>query len=60
MKRYFILMESKKWIFTKRTNSLKIAKWFANLNIWTYAKIHDMRANGYFSKCIYVNDKRGS
>lgn len=57
MKRYTILMQGKKWMFIKRTNSLKIAKWFANLNIWTYAKIHENQANN-LSKCIYINDKR--
>lgn len=61
MKRYFVLMQSKRFRFTKRTNSLQVARWFADLNCWAYAKIHDSEASGInppWSKCIYINDRR--
>ena len=44
-----------------KTNSLRIAKWLADLKIWQYAKIHDSKAsdvNPPWSKCIYIR-KRG-
>lgn len=61
MKRYFVVMNSKLFGFTKKTNSLKVARWLADLKWWTYAKIHDTKADGVnppWSKCIYINDKR--
>ena len=63
MKRYFVLMNGEKNGFIMRTNSLKIARWFADLKFWTYSKIHDTKAPGVdapWSKCIYINDRRGS
>ena len=63
MKKYFVLMTTKKYMFEKETDSLRVAEFFAKLGIWKYAKIHeriqcDVCYNGYDSKCIYVNDKR--
>ena len=61
MKRYFVLMNGKKFGFIVRTNSLKTARWFADLRFWTYSKIHDTKApnvNVPWSKCIYINDRR--
>ena len=63
MKRYFVLMNGEKYGFRICTNSLKIARWFADLKVWTYSKIHDVKAPGVdapWSKCIYINDRRGS
>lgn len=62
MKRYFVLMNGKIFGFKFKTNSYKIAKWFADLKLWTYAKIHDSKADDIdppWSKCIYINDRRG-
>lgn len=62
MKRYFVLMCTDKFTFEKKTNSLKLAKWLADLKIWRYAKIHDSKASDIdplWSKCIYINDRRG-
>lgn len=61
MKRYFVLMNGKRYGFTKQTNSLKVARWFADLKCWKYSKIHDREADGInppWSKCIYINDRR--
>lgn len=64
MKRYFVLMCTDKFAFSKETNSLKLAKWLADLKIWRYAKIHDNKTRDIdppwsMSKCIYINDRRG-
>ena len=56
-------MNGEKYGFRVRTNSLKIARWFADLKFWTYSKIHDYKAPGVdapWSKCVYINDRRGS
>lgn len=61
MKRYFVIMQGRLFGFTKKTNSLNVARWLADLNCWTYAKIHDAKAddsNPPWSKCIYINDRR--
>lgn len=61
MKRYFVLMLSKRFRFRVRTNSFRIAKWLADLKLWEYAKIHDSKAsdvNPPWSKCVYINDRR--
>lgn len=55
-KKYFVLMNTRKFGFTVETNSFRIAKWFANLKLWTYSKIHNY-VNGK-SYCIFINDKR--
>lgn len=60
-KRYFVLMRTEKFIFEKKTNSFKVAKWLADLKIWKYAKIHDAFAsdvNPPWSKCIYIKENR--
>lgn len=62
MKRYFVLMQTKNFYHTFRTNSFGLAKWMADLKFWKYAKIHDAKASDVnlpMSKCIYINDRRG-
>ena len=62
MKRYFVLMQTKKFNHTFKTNSWRLAKWLADLKVWRYAKIHDANAsdvNPPWSKCVYIT-KRGS
>lgn len=61
MKRYFVLMQTKYFGYVRvKTNSLRIAKWLADLKIWQYAKIHDSKAsdvNPPWSKCIYIRKR---
>lgn len=61
MKQYFVLVKNRKLGFMVHTNSLKLARWLADLKIWKYAKIYDTQASDeihYFSKCIYIKDRR--
>lgn len=61
-KRYMVVMRTNKHIWYHKTNSLRLAKWIADLRFWKHAKIHDKFASDVdapWSKCIYVNDKRG-
>lgn len=63
MKRYFVVMRGNIFGFTFKTNSYGFAKWLVDLKLWSYAKIHDAKAsdvNPPWSKCIYINDRRGS
>lgn len=55
-KKYFVLMNGKRYGFTARVNSWRFANWLMNLNLWTYAKIH----NDITHECIAINDRRGS
>lgn len=60
-KRYFVLLHTNHFAFKVKTNSFKIAKWFADLKCLKYAKIHDTDANDEgipFSKCIYINEHK--
>ena len=61
MKRYLVLMQTKKFLFKKETNSLKLARFLADLNIWKYAKIHDANVDKGldvpFNTCIYVRKR---
>lgn len=59
-KRYAVLTHSKHYYLRFKTNSYRIAKWLADLNVWEYAKIHDNSVDSYYSKCIYINDRRES
>lgn len=60
MKRYFVLMCGKRFQHTFTTNSLKLARWMADLRIWEYAKIHDAKMDDVdppWSKCIYIKKR---
>lgn len=60
MKRYFVLVHTKRCIFRFTTNSLELARWIADLKMWRYAKIHDQKASDEdlpWSKCIYIRTR---
>lgn len=61
MKKYFVMMDGKRWRFTIHTNSLNRALKLADLRIWKYSKVHLMEFEGkMYNKCIYINDRRES